>query len=226
MADDCHDSPVEITFSGGLLLVWGEEQAAHVLSRCRIVGSHTGLAAHTRGQPVDPRHKSRLIERLPLVLMHEEAALMVDRGMGTVIDDDGALDGAAVKTSARAPHALTPSAWRRTDEAQRRRDRLFAWLWSQSDSTYITGASKFGGDFLVYRGGPPGAVHSEAVVRLLPTGQTSVPVLDMLAFVRLAQAVRKKVFLATVSADGSVACVAFAGGPRGWNKRLVDGAAP
>lgn len=73
----------------------------------------------------------------------------------------------------------------------------------QHHSHWVTGGSKFGGDFLAYPG-DPSVFHAQFVVRVLPT-LAPLPVALLAGAVRGAHAARKHLLLATVQegADGS-----------------------
>lgn len=67
-------------------------------------------------------------------------------------------------------------------------------------SHWVTGGSKFGGDFLAYPG-DPSVFHAQFVVRVVPTLQP-LPVALLAGAVRGAHAARKHLLLAAVREDG------------------------
>eukprot|EP00126_Sphaerothecum_destruens_P009610 Sdes_comp20550_c0_seq1m15279 len=76
--------------------------------------------------------------------------------------------------------------------------QVFRDLWSRG--YYLTGGSKFGGDFLVYKG-DPFLYHSDFIVIILPHPDHLMSCMDLIRYGRLATSVRKKALLASVQGD-------------------------
>jgi tRNA-splicing endonuclease subunit Sen34 len=79
--------------------------------------------------------------------------------------------------------------------------RLFEYFWSLD--YFITGGSKFGGDYLVYPGDPSG-FHSQFIVSAMSGMDEAVSGADIVSMGRLATNVKKTFVLAGISNEDSV----------------------
>ncbi|OQR97936.1 hypothetical protein ACHHYP_09441 [Achlya hypogyna] len=79
------------------------------------------------------------------------------------------------------------------------RYRVFEDLWSQG--FFITSGSKFGGDLLIYNSDPRTA-HATAIIFILPSSTLSPQ--DLVAYGRLARAVKKNCTLAYINQAGDL----------------------
>ncbi|GAA5922002.1 hypothetical protein JCM1841_000730 [Sporobolomyces salmonicolor] len=89
-----------------------------------------------------------------------------------------------------------------TNELQEARCRVFEDLWRKG--YYMGGGLRFGGDFLVYPGDPL-RYHSHFTLTVLSTPLTTIMPLDLVAYGRLATAVKKAHLLASYDADKGAA---------------------
>ncbi|CEQ39959.1 SPOSA6832_01520, partial [Sporobolomyces salmonicolor] len=89
-----------------------------------------------------------------------------------------------------------------TNELQEARCRVFEDLWRKG--YYMGGGLRFGGDFLVYPGDPL-RYHSHFTLTVLSTPLTAIMPLDLVAYGRLATAVKKAHLLASYDADKGAA---------------------
>ncbi|OQR74013.1 hypothetical protein BIW11_09369 [Tropilaelaps mercedesae] len=74
------------------------------------------------------------------------------------------------------------------------RYQVFRQLWDQGN--YVTGASNFGADFLLYRG-DPSAYHAYACIKCLPDG-SRVSAADLIRYCRISNTIKKNFVLASL----------------------------
>ncbi|KAJ2781235.1 tRNA-splicing endonuclease subunit [Coemansia javaensis] len=144
--------------AGGHVLVADADLALALRTEHRVVGSLEG------SHPTNPLQNNYL--GLPLVLLPEEAALLVAEGAAEIAGD--------------------PFAWPETD-----RDRLRFALFRDLHARgfYVTRGVKFGGDYLLYPGEPM-RHHSSHVVTLVDRDQGLAP-RELVAVGRVCTAVKK-----------------------------------
>ncbi|KJE90768.1 hypothetical protein CAOG_002022 [Capsaspora owczarzaki ATCC 30864] len=122
----------------------------------------------------------------------------------TAAGDAGRIEVAAPISLFSAEPPLADAEWKfPITFKQRLRTRVFSELWQRGH--YMTAASKFGGDFLVYPG-DPFRYHSQFVAIVMPAGQ-SFSAVDLAAIGRLGTTVRKTVLLCGVTEQGAVELV-------------------
>uniref|UniRef100_A0A8D0GUL6 tRNA-splicing endonuclease subunit Sen34 n=1 Tax=Sphenodon punctatus TaxID=8508 RepID=A0A8D0GUL6_SPHPU len=86
------------------------------------------------------------------------------------------------------------------DPSHETRYRIYRDLWEQGH--FVTGGTKFGGDFLVYPGDPM-RYHAHYIVLCVPQ-QAPLPLYDVISAGRLGSNVKKTVLLCSAAADGSI----------------------
>jgi tRNA splicing endonuclease len=182
---------IEVSLHAGGLAVWDAADAEALRARWRVTGSPVGPPADSAGGSAR-------------ALLPEEAAMLVDMGVATVVD----------RRQQQAGHA--GESWRDPSRAQRDRSALYQALWD--DGYHLTVGCKFGAEYLAYRG-DPNEVHAEATVHLLPPGQTSLSGLELIAAARASNSVRKCAMIAAVGEDGTASRIVIGSAPQSWNKR-------
>lgn len=224
--------PIRIFLSGQRLLVWEPRHIYALRCQHRLTGCLVGAL------PSNKRQAAQLGP--PLALSMEEALLAAEEGFAEVVYCAAGPASAAAPPEAAVPPAsgfcTTPSAceeWRtaplptmelvelsRLVEASGRQThaRIFRDLWSRG--WFVTTATKFGADYLVYPGDPM-QHHAAHTVHVAQTTQTLQP-LQLVAASRLAHDAKKSAVVAHCGCGGADSFVRYICiQPMGtdWNRR-------